>query len=183
MIVLLSVLGMSLRGSLNKGRGEPMEERVPLDRKRKGRLIVGIVGVLVSIGYIVEAQQLPFGTMAQPGAAAFPTVVGIGFALASLLTIWEALRTEAVTGSVDLPRGEDLRRLLGLVAAFAAYAVTLPYLGQIIASTAFAIVALRLLSDLSWIRTVVYAIAISAATYLLFVVLLNVRMPDGLLGF
>ncbi|MPZ63643.1 MAG: hypothetical protein GEU93_20680 [Propionibacteriales bacterium] len=153
-----------------------------LDGKRKGRLVVGVIGFLLSAGYLFEAQKLSWGTLAQPGAAAFPMLLGVALAGTSMLTIGESVRTGAVAGAVELPRGVDRKRILGLVGALAAYVVLLPVAGYILASAGFAIAVLRLLSGLSWLRTVVLAIAVTAGTYLLFVMVLGVLMPKGVLG-
>ncbi len=155
----------------------------PIDQKRKGRVVAGAVGILLSIGYTVQATQLPLGTRSEPGAAVFPLIVGVSFAIVSLLTILEAWRTEAVTGSIELPSGKDRRRPVLLLALFFSYAVALPFLGQLLASTLFVATLLRLLSDLSWPRIVLYTVAISSLTYWLFVMLLRVPMPGGFLGF
>lgn len=152
------------------------------DGKRKGRLVVGVSGFLLSVGYLVEVQKLSWGTMAQPGSAVFPLLLGVALAAVSLLIIGESARAGSVTGSVDLPRGADRKRILGLVAALAGYVVLLPVLGFILASAGFAVAVLRLLSGLSWLRTAVLAIVVTAATYLLFALVLGVLLPKGVLG-
>jgi putative tricarboxylic transport membrane protein len=149
-------------------------------RKRKGYLAIGAVGLALSAGYLGMAVRLPFGELARPGASLFPIVVGVILALASLSTLWEGWRTPSAE-QVEFPAGRDLLRLLVLVGALFAYIVALPWLGQIVASSLFLILLMRALSDVGWPRATAYALIISGALYVVFVRLLDVPMPRGLL--
>ncbi len=154
-------------------------ERSALGGKRKGRIAAGLLGLLIAAGYTVQASQLPYGTAAQPGAAIFPMIVGVAFMVISLITIWEAWRTTAVTGDFDLPIGADRRRLLLMIAILVAYVALLPWLGQVVASALFVIAMLRVLTALPWLRIVAYGLAIALLTYLFFGILLGVQLPRG----
>jgi hypothetical protein len=96
--------------------------------------------------------------------------------------MWESLKTDSHRGNLDLPRGKDAKRVLFLIVALALFVVTLPFLGQLIGGALFSVALLRFLSSLSWGRVLIYATVISAATYLIFVTLLGVLMPQGMLG-
>ncbi|MFH0882820.1 MAG: tripartite tricarboxylate transporter TctB family protein, partial [bacterium] len=61
------------------------------------------------------------------------------------------------------------------------YILLLPWLGQLICSILFCILLLRVLSTLSWLRIVLYSLAISLTLYVAFIVLLKVPMPRGAL--
>lgn len=151
-------------------------------QKRKGYLAVGAAGLLFSAGYLGMATQLAFGEIARPGAGVFPMVVGAMLAFTSLATLWEGWRTN--TGErVELPAGQDRQRLLALIGSLLLYILVLPWLGQILASTLFLILLMRVLSEVSWPRVIAYSLAISLSLYGVFVLLLNVPMPRGILAF
>lgn len=151
-------------------------------QKRKGYLSIGTGGLLLSAGYLGMAFQLPLGDMARPGAGIFPILVGGLMVFASLSTIWEGWRTG--TGEqLELPSGQDRSRLLVLVGAMSVYVVGLPWLGQIVASTLFLISLMRVMSDVSWLRVITYSLVISITIYVVFVRLLNVPMPRGIVNF
>jgi putative tricarboxylic transport membrane protein len=150
--------------------------------KRKGYLLIGTGGLLLSAGYLGMAFQLPLGEMARPGAGIFPIVVGVLMAFASLSTVWESWRTEAGE-QLEFPLGEDRSRLFVLVGALLVYVVGLPWLGQIAASTLFLISLIRVMSDVSWLRVITYSLGISITIYVVFVRLLNVLMPRGIIDF
>lgn len=151
-------------------------------QKRTGYLAIGAGGLVLSAGYLGLSVQLPFGELARPGASLFPIMVGVILAFASLSTLWEGWRT-TVAEQVEFPVGRDGLRLLVLVGALFVYILALPWLGQIIASSLFLILLMRVLSDVGWPRVIAYALIISGTLYVVFVRLLSVPMPRGLVDF
>jgi len=149
-------------------------------QKRKGYLAVGAGGLVLSAAYLGASARLPVGELARPGAAVFPLLVGFLLVIGSLSTLWEGLRTSTAE-QVELPAGRDRLRLLVLLAALFVYIVALPFLGQLIASALFLILLMRVLSDVGWPRVIVYSLIISATLYFVFVHLLSVPMPRGIL--
>jgi len=63
------------------------------------------------------------------------------------------------------------------------YILALPWLWQLICSILFCALMMRLLSHLSWQRIVVYSLVLSIVLYVVFVSLLKVPMPRGMLTF
>ena len=76
---------------------------------------VGGIGLLVSIGYLIMALQLPFGRLDQPGAGVFPVFVGAVLVLASLVTMQEGWSSSR-GAVIEFPAGADRRRVISLVA-------------------------------------------------------------------
>ena len=126
--------------------------------------------------------RLPFGEPDQPGAAVFPLVVGILVLLASLSVLKEGW-TLPPDATVDMPTGADRARVLRLFGLILGYVVLLPWLGQVVGSLVFCLLLIRLLSATGWVRAALQATAISIAIYCVFVLLLQVQMPRGILGF
>lgn len=151
-------------------------------QKRKGYLIIGAGGLLFSAGYLGMATQLPFGEIARPGAGVFPILVGAMLAFTSLATLWEGWHTN-IGERVELPAGQDRKRLLALIGSLLLYILVLPWLGQILSSTLFLMLLMRVLSEVGWPRVIAYSLAISTSLYAVFVLLLNVPMPRGILAF
>lgn len=151
-------------------------------RKRNGYLAVGGIGLVLSVGYLGMAFQLPFGKPDQPGAGLFPVVVGVMLMLASLAAMWEGWQMDKAE-QIELPVGADLKRLLSLIGLLFGYFLALPWLGHFISSVLFCIFLIRVLSDLGWLRIVIYALLMSVGIYMIFVYLMKVPMPRGVLGF
>ncbi len=150
---------------------------------RSGRRIAAIVALILGAAYIFYAwHELGFGRWRRPGAAIFPVGVGAMIAIASIAVLFERRDTsDDIHGiSFTLPGGENLRRLVFLLGAFAVYFVAMDYIGHMIASALFMFVAMALLSDKSRLRLAIYAATIAVAFEVLFVRLLQVQMPYGL---
>jgi putative tricarboxylic transport membrane protein len=150
--------------------------------KRTGYLVIGGIGLVLALAYLGLAFQISFGQLDQPGPGIFPVLVGVILTLASLATMWEGWQMEKAE-LVDFPAGADRKRILSLVALLFGYFLLLPWLGQIIAGTLFCIFLMRVLSSLGWLRIVVYSLLMSIAIYVMFVRLLKVPMPSGVLAF
>lgn len=148
-----------------------------------GRRIAAIVGLVLSAAYTFYAwHELDPGRWHHPGAAIFPIAVGILVAIASLAVLLERKQTsDAVLGATfTLPAGNDLKRLLLVLGAFAIYFVAMDFIGHLIASAVFLFVAMAVLSDKSKGRLAIYAVVLAVSFEVLFVRLLQVQMPYGL---
>jgi uncharacterized membrane protein YGL010W len=148
-----------------------------------GRRIAGAVALVLSVAYTYYAwNELGFGRWHRPGAAIFPIAIGILVAIAAVAVLLE--RPESSTAlhgdSFTLPSGENLRKLVFVLVAFAAYFVAMDYIGHMIASALFLFVAMALLSDKSRLRLAIYAAIIAISFEVFFVRLLQVQMPYGL---
>ena len=150
--------------------------------RSKGYIVVGAIGICLSVLYLAVSFQMPMGRLRQPGAGVFPVISGFLLLLGSVSALWEGLKTRK-SASVELPAGSDLRRLLVLVGGILGYLVLLPILGQLISSTIFCFVLIRALSSLSIGWVALYALLMAGAAYLLFVRFLMLPMPAGIFAF
>jgi putative tricarboxylic transport membrane protein len=148
--------------------------------KRRGHLVLGGAGVLLSMVYLGASLQLPFGRMATPGEALFPVLSAVVLFGASLATIWEGWRMEP-SEQVELLAGANLQRLLGLLGLIVGYLLALPWVGNLIARTTFVALLIRLRSGVTWPRSIAYAVTMAVAIHVVFVTVLNVPMPRGVL--
>lgn len=156
--------------------------RAGLSRKGKGQLAIGILGLLLSVGYLQQtATTLPVGSLSAPGAAIYPFVVGGLMVLVSLGVVLErlVLPPDPRERPLALPRGADRRRLLGVVGTVVAYAVLVNLLGFLWTTVLSSLALVHLIKPGSWRRTVITALAISLSTYVLFVTILDVPLPRG----
>lgn len=157
--------------------------RPALDSKRKGRLVVGGLGLLLGLWYTWYTwANVPMGTQERPGAGVFPLIIGVAMIVVSVLTLLEAALTDRVSGELNLPNGVRLRPVLLMSAALVVFVALYQPLGQYIASSLFVIAALTVLGTRSLPRNVVYGTAIGVGISAFFMELLGVRLPEGLLG-
>ncbi len=153
--------------------------------KKRGRLIVGLLGLALSIGWIAHAMTaLPIGKPQEPGAAVFPLIAAGLLVLASLGLMWEQIRIAGVSeeGHLEFPREKDLYRLIGICACVAGYALLIPVFGYLLTSMLLSLAIVRQLKAGPWTSTAATAVAVSVGSYILFVLILGVPLPKGLLG-
>jgi putative tricarboxylic transport membrane protein len=151
-------------------------------QRANGYRITGGIGLVFSLGYLWMSIQFPLGEMDQPGAGVWPVIVATGMIVASLITLWEGLQMSKAE-KVDLPDVTDRKRILSMVGVLFCYILILPWLGQMITSLLFFILILRILSNLQWLRIFLYSLLMSTTLYVVFITLLSVPMPRGILGF
>jgi Tripartite tricarboxylate transporter TctB family len=150
------------------------------------RRIVGVLALLLAAVYTVDAwQTLSMGRWHKPGSAIFPIAVGLLLAISAVSVLLERHRgaEDPMPAMFSLPAGNDLKRLLLVLAAFAIYFVAMPLLGNMIASALFLLATMWLLSDnpdKSLLRLAIYAVVIALSFEVFFVRLLKVQMPAGI---
>jgi hypothetical protein len=147
--------------------------------RSKGYIVVGAIGICLSVLYLALSFQMPMGRVRQPGAGVFPVISGFLLLLGSVSALWEGMK-QRKSEQVELPAGSDLLRLLAVLGGVLGYLILLPVLGQLVSSTLFCIVLIRALSSLSIWRVVLYAVLMAGAAYLLFVRFLMLPMPVGI---
>lgn len=150
-----------------------------------GRRIAGLIGLVLSAPYVYYAwTELGFGRWRSPGAAIFPIAVGVIVALASLSVLFERKDTsEELHGATyTLPQGENMRKLVFVLGAFAIYFVAMEYAGHQAASAIFLIVAMSLIAEELTVKIAIYGVIIALAFQLVFVRFLQVQMPKGLIS-
>lgn len=170
---------MSRQPSAGTENGEGEAFALPL---RASRAILGLVCLAVGVAYTALAYvDLDPGTFSQPGAAMFPLLVGPLLAVAGLAVALERLAPEWGE-TYSIPAGRDGRRLLLLLLFIAAYIVLLPVLGNLIGGALLAFAVMWLLSPKpSLLRCALYAAVMSGLAQLVFVRLLQVQMPRGVI--
>lgn len=149
---------------------------------RQARLIVGAITLMFGGGYLWQSVLLDFGTMDQPGAALFPTIMAVIVMLSAVVVVVEELTGGGSEGQVEVPVGNDRRKMLGFFGCLLGYVLLLPWLGQLLTSFVVTTALVRILGGRSWLASGLIGAAIAVVSYFLFVEVLGVSMPDGLLA-
>ena len=164
---------------------------MPSTRKLlRGDVVIGVTLLAIAIWYGLEAQTFRPGRAGDPGAGMFPTLLALLLGGLALWLIVGALRSPLAPEEQDperlaqrraATRAGILRAAIaaGLSVAFVALYETL---GYIIATALYAAaISLLFRRDTPWIALLAAAGAVGFL-HLLFSVLLNARLPMGLLG-
>ena len=93
--------------------------------RSKGYIVVGAIGICLSVLYLALSFQMPMGRVRQPGAGVFPVISGFLLLLGSVSALWEGMK-QRNSEKVELPAGSDLLRLLAVLGGVLGYLILLP---------------------------------------------------------
>lgn len=161
-----------------------------MDSRKDLVLALGIVALGVFV--IAVTMSFPAPLVADSiGPRAFPFGIGALFLIGGGAVAVRRLRNMNAAEDYRVPSegNEDepghpssaLRAAVLIGLAFA-YAALLKPLGFLVVTPLFLVAALAIMQERKWGTVIVSAIIYTAATYLIFGVLLGARLPDGLLA-
>lgn len=146
--------------------------------------IAAIVLLSLSAYVIAQSLRMPQWVEFAPGFGFFPFWLGVLMAILSVLLLIDAARRPAAHDEPNpFPKGTALLAVLGSMVALCAYALLLETLGYIL-TTLFSVAFLMgVVQRDSWRTTLLTAVIVTALLYVIFQVLLGIRLPAGFLGF
>lgn len=152
--------------------------RLLLTRSTIGAALFFVLGCVVAI----MAAQLPMGSLRVPGSGAFPLGIGVSLMVLSVCLAVQSLRGGAQDGASDhIAERWGALRVAAVCALVALYIFALPIVGFAL-DTALLMTALYAVgSGQLRIREIAAGLLTTAAIYTLFVAILEVRLPQGLL--
>ncbi len=143
-------------------------------------LLVAIAGLGLALAYLGLGAQLDVGKFAAPGAGLYPRVLGIVLLVIAVRGVWTTARA-AQPERFTIERVEALR-VFGAIIVMLAYGAMLDTLGSIVVTFLLSLVSLLVMGWRGWFKVVASAGIVAVGVHLLFVKLLGVQMPLGLLA-
>ena len=133
------------------------------------------------------AHRLGLGNISQPEPGFFPFWISAGLAVTSLHLMMQSIRE----GTADEFLAEyetvfsfvGFRRVIAVMMGTALFGLLLEVLGFLLTTFIFMVFCWVVVDRQPFLRGLLISAAASGATFLLFVKMLNVHFPRGLLGF
>jgi hypothetical protein len=138
----------------------------------------GAVFALFSVLVLWESNKIPFGTLADPGPGALPTLLAAVLLLCSCVMLLGSTADERIS-AIDW---SDWRHGAAILGTLAFMSLAMENLGYRITIFAALLVLVRFVESKGWIATLVFAGAFSLGTHYLFHTLLQVQLPTGPFG-
>lgn len=133
---------------------------------------------------LTQSTQLALYERGIPGPGFFPTLLAVLTAgLAALLVISRLRGAETQFGAFELPARSELARALGVWSAILIASVLMDVIGFVVTSTVLIGVLLLGVERLRSWRAMLTVVLIPIVFYVVFAVLLRVRLPAGPWGF
>jgi ABC-type Fe3+-siderophore transport system permease subunit len=142
--------------------------------------------IWMALGGLFVAGALQQGLMRKgvPGPGFLPFFSGLALIFVSLFVLIPALSQKEKEKSSDFfPERDSLRKFLFALVGLFAFGVALEYGGYLLTAFLFMFFIARLMEPKGWRTTALLAFLTAVLSYMLFVVLLEVQLPRGLLGF
>ena len=141
--------------------------------------------LLLAAVYLYATAQIPTLEIGDPlGPKAFPILLGIVLIVAAILLFFETLKKDSAPG-VKVPR-ESLRHLWligGVTAWTALYFGVFDRVGYLVSTTVYLLVMTAVFNRGKWLANALTSVLWSVGSYVLFVKILGVVLPAGILGF
>ena len=134
--------------------------------------------------FVVGALQHGLTKRGAPGPGFLPFLTGLALIFVSLFVLIPALSQREKAESSDLlPKRDRFRKPLFVLAVLFTFGVAMKYLGYLLAAFLFMFFVGRVMESKGWRTTALLALVTAVVSYTLLVVLLEVNLPRGLLGF
>jgi len=154
-------------------------------RMRNREILSSLVGLGLGTLFLIGSLREGLFRKGVPGPGFLPFITALALMGLSLMVFFPALgkkKGEKEAVEKFFPEKDSFRKiLLGLGALFL-YGVSLEYLGYISTTILFLVFTFRLMEREKWKGPLFFAVSTAFLTYLLFVVLLEVQLPKGILG-
>ena len=147
-------------------------------------ILSGLFWLGISIFVCLICIPVGIGTLHAPGPGFLPFWGGVILGMFSIVLLIASLLKGKSEGKVSgLWRGLEWYKVLLVLASLFVYAVLLPRLGYLIATSALLILLFGIMKRQKlWIQ-VLSALVTASLSYLIFYVWLDVQLPRGIFGF
>jgi hypothetical protein len=146
-----------------------------------------IVSSLVWLGlgglFVLGAWQQGLMRRGVPGPGFLPFFSGLVLVAVSLAVLLPALLGAPEEARTPAPAPGSRRRVLLALGALSGYGIALEYLGYLLTTLLFMLSMGQLIQPRRWGMVSLLAGLTAVCSYVLFVVLLEVPLPKGVLGF
>ena len=149
--------------------------------------IIGGLAVLLAAVYLYATAQIPALEIGDPlGPKAFPILLGIALILAAILLLVETLKPDDTAGGEAAPAPENRRHLWligGVTLWTALYFWVFDRAGYLVSTVIYLLVLTAVFNAGKWLANVLTSVLFAVGSYVLFVKILGVTLPVGMLGF
>ena len=143
--------------------------------KSQRDFLSGLMFLIVGVVFAVGSTNYKMGTSARPGAGYFPLILSVIMIILGCVVLFKSLTIETESG--DLVGAIAWRPLLVTVAAIAAFGVTLPLLGMLVAVPILIVMVSFAGAEFKWTGVVINSVVLTAFAWFVFSWGLKLTIP------
>ncbi len=148
---------------------------------RRGDVIPALLWVVIGLVVMIVSYQMSLGSLHAPGPGMLPFILGTLLLIVSLPILVNSIAVSAKNHEPGIWSGIGIKKVLFIVASLVAYSLFLEKLGFLITTFLFLLVLFWAFDPRRWILALGVSLLTAALTYTLFVLVLQVELPAGLL--
>jgi hypothetical protein len=149
---------------------------------KKQDMMSSLFFLAVSIGICIHAFQMNIGTLRSPAQGFVPFFAGACLGVFSIWLLLRSFRSGGKSHTKDDLAEIKLGIILPVVGVLVAYSLVLSSLGFMATTFLFFVYFFRTATRMAWWKVFLSSTAVSAGSYLFFVVWLQCQLPSGFLG-
>jgi putative tricarboxylic transport membrane protein len=152
---------------------------------RNRDILSSLVGLGIGILFLIGSLREGLFRKGIPGPGFLPFITALFLIALSLMIFFPALAAkgkEKEKAEIFFPEKDSLPKVLLGLAALSLYGIALDYLGYLATTFLFLMFTSKIMEREKWKGPLVLALFTAVGSYLLFVVLLQVQLPKGILG-
>ncbi len=140
-------------------------------------VVFGTLGAALLVYSLYSHYQVDVAWKLSPYL--FPVFISILFILVSVSMFLQGLKTGEEPRQNEEGK-ESFRKVAGFIGLVIVYYILLPYLGFLITDTLMLFFFLLYLGVRPWWKGMIFSVSLTIIIYVVFQVLLNVRLPQGM---
>jgi putative tricarboxylic transport membrane protein len=139
--------------------------------------------LLFSIYIAIESYRFDLGKWSIPGPGYFPFGAALLFGIISILFLFKTLRKPSSEVRISFDSKVSWQNVALSLVVMVIYVFLLNKIGFVFCTLLLGVFFLRLVARQRWSTTLIIALSVTLGAHLLFNVLLDAQLPNGLLPF
>jgi len=152
---------------------------------KKRDVIPALIWIIIGLAVMIVSYQMSLGTLHTPGPGLLPFLLGSLLVIVSLSIFISSFalvkKPSPGTSEAGIWAEIEFKNLLIIVVSLVAYALMLEKIGFLITAFLFLFVLFSLFDSRRWFFALGASLLTVSITYTLFVLVLQVELPSGLL--
>jgi hypothetical protein len=150
---------------------------------RRADQITGIVMLIFSIIIAYTSWQMPQRVEFGPGMGFLPFWLAVLMAVLSVLLLFDASVRKSVSAGNPFPTPQALRNVGLVIAGLGVFIAVLPAIGFAVSTVLYIAFLLAIVQKAPWLKSAIVALLSTGGLYLVFEILLEVKLPKNIFGF
>jgi hypothetical protein len=152
---------------------------------RRNDIIGGTFALAVGLVFTLYSRRVDIGDWSEPGPGFLPFYGGLTMTAMAVLLVTRSVLSRGAAAAVEpfFPERDSWKRVLCTLLALVGYNLLLSPLGFVAVTFLFVAFLVRFIFPESWVRSLVTAALSTACVQVVFVNLLEINFPRGVMGF